>query len=144
MKAAQLVVESVVPLPFYGSPVSAGFPSPADDYIENNIDLNSLLIRHPVATFFLRVTGDSMLGANINSGDVLIVDRAVRPQENHIVIAAVNGELTVKRLVFARNPGSAVATMLLVAENPQYAPIPIVEGTDCYVGGVVRYVIHPV
>lgn len=143
MKPIQIELTNNLKLPMCADPVSAGFPSPADDYIENNIDLNSLLIRHPVATFFLRVTGDSMIGANIMPGDVLIVDRAVRPSENRIVIAAVNGELTVKRLVYARKVGGGT-TMLLVAENPHYPPITISDSTDCYVWGVVNYVIHSV
>jgi DNA polymerase V len=85
-------------LPLYANKISAGFPSPADDYIEMKLDLNTHLIKHPAATFFVRVSGDSMLNAGINSGDLLIVDRSIEPVDGKIVIVALNGELTVKRL----------------------------------------------
>ena len=85
--------------PLFMCGVSAGFPSPADDYIERLLDLNELLIKNPPATFFVKVAGDSMTGAGINDGDILIVDRSIEATNRKIVIAAVNGELTVKRLV---------------------------------------------
>ncbi|MBT7942156.1 MAG: translesion error-prone DNA polymerase V autoproteolytic subunit, partial [Alphaproteobacteria bacterium] len=85
-------------LPFFATAVQAGFPSPADDYMEGALDLNEHLIRRPAATFFLRVLGDSMTGAGIHSGDLLIVDRSIHPIDGHIVIAVIDGELTVKRL----------------------------------------------
>ncbi|OPX24836.1 MAG: peptidase S24/S26A/S26B, partial [Candidatus Cloacimonas sp. 4484_140] len=85
-------------LPMYKSEIKAGFPSPASDYIESTLDLNQFLIKHPAATFFVRVEGDSMIDAGIHSGDILIVDRAVQAERQKIVIAAVNGELTVKRI----------------------------------------------
>ncbi|MFN2369128.1 MAG: LexA family protein, partial [Desulfurivibrionaceae bacterium] len=83
--------------PLYAGGVSAGFPSPAEDYIEQHLDLNELLIRRPAATFFVRVNGDSMTGAGINHGDILIVDRSVEPAGGKIVIAVIDGEFTVKR-----------------------------------------------
>src|SRR5215831_7665344 len=83
-------------------PVSAGYPSPADDYLEGPLDLNEHLITHPTATFFVRVAGESMREAGIHSGDVLVVDRALTPRNGSIVIAVVNGELTVKRLAKRR------------------------------------------
>jgi DNA polymerase V len=89
-------------LPLYSCPVSAGFPSPADDYLEGQLDLNQHLIKHPVATFFVRVAGDSMVGAGIHSGDLLIVDRSLEPSDGRVVIAIVNGELLVKRLRMIR------------------------------------------
>jgi DNA polymerase V len=86
-------------LPFFGSKVSAGFVSPADDHLESELDLNHHLIKHPAATFFVRAKGDSMQEAGIFENDILIVDRSLTPQNNDVVIAAVVGELTVKRLV---------------------------------------------
>ena len=83
--------------PLFSSGVSAGFPSPADDYIDRQLDLNELLIKKPAATFFIRVAGDSMIGAGIHHDDILIVDRSLEPANNKIVIAVVDGELTVKR-----------------------------------------------
>ncbi len=119
-------------------PVSAGYPSPADDYLEGSLDLNQHLITHPTATFFVRVAGESMREAGIHSGDVLIVDRALTPSDGSVVIAVVNGELTVKRL--SKRHG----TLMLVPENQQYPPLPITETTAFEVWGVVTYVIHRV
>lgn len=125
-------------LPLFASRVPAGFPSPADDYVDQRLDLNDHLIDHPAATFFVRVTGDSMTGASIHDGDLLVVDRALEPVAGRIVIAAVNGELTVKRLALREG------TAWLLPENPAYAPLPITEGLDCVIWGVVTRVIHSV
>src|SRR5688572_19337569 len=95
---APLLVAPRQPFPLYASRVSAGFPSPADDYVEARLDLNELLVNHKEATFFLRVKGDSMKNANINDGDLLIVDRAAEPTHCDIVVAVINAELTVKAL----------------------------------------------
>ena len=119
-------------------PVSAGYPSPADDYLDGSLDLNQHLITHPTATFFVRVAGESMREAGIHSGDVLIVDRALTPRDGSVVIAVVNGDLTVKRL--AKRHGKLV----LMPENVQYPPLPITETTAFEVWGVVTYVIHRV
>jgi DNA polymerase V len=123
-------------LPLFSHRVAAGFPSPADDYIETALDLNEHLVRHPAATFFVRASGQSMLGAGIHSGDILVVDRSLAPRHNNIVIAVVNGELTVKRLVING------AEMVLVPENPEFPPLPIREGMDFQTWGVVTSVIH--
>ena len=85
--------------PLFSSGVSAGFPSPAEDHIDRKLDLNELLIQHPVATFFVRVAGESMKDAGINHGDILVVDRSLEAVSGKIVIAIVNGELTVKRFI---------------------------------------------
>ncbi len=122
--------------PFFLSRIPAGFPSPADDYMEGGLDLNELLVRHPAATFFVRVSGDSMTGAGIHSGDVLVVDRAETARHRSVIIAALNGELTVKRLV---REGERV---WLVSENPDYAPLEVGAGMDFEVWGVVVHVIH--
>ncbi|HOP31404.1 MAG TPA: translesion error-prone DNA polymerase V autoproteolytic subunit [Spirochaetota bacterium] len=124
--------------PLFVVRVPAGFPSPADDYIENTLDLNDFLIEHPAATFFVRVAGDSMTGAGINSGDILIVDRALTPRSGSIVVAILNGEFTVKRLSCVNGK------MFLLPENPAYDPIEITDGSGFEVWGVVAHVIHTV
>ncbi len=124
------------PRPLYVGRVSAGFPSPADDYIEGQLDLNQHLIRHPAATFFVRVDGDSMIDAGIHPGDILIVDRALEPKDKNVVIANINGELTVKRIRIKYKK------LLLMPENEKYPPIPIPADMDFQVWGVVTYVIH--
>jgi len=131
-----LSVRSRQPLPLYLSPISAGFPSPAEDYIDRKLDLNEHLIKHPAATFFVRVAGDSMRDAGVIDGDILIVDRAVEPCTGSIVIAAVNGELTVKRLKKKRS------RLWLMPENPDYSPTEITPEMQFEIWGVVTYIIH--
>ncbi len=123
--------------PLYASRVPAGFPSPADDYVDQRLDLNDL-VEHPAATFFVKVTGDSITGASIHDGDLLIVDRALAATDGKVVIAAVNGELTVKRLTL--KDGAA----WLMPENSAYPPLQLKEGLDCVIWGVVTRVIHAV
>ena len=123
--------------PLFGAFVPAGFPSPADDFLEGTLDLNEHLIRHPAATFFIRVTGDSMLGAGIHSGDLLVVDRAREASDGKVVIAVLDGELAVKRL--RRRNGK----IILVSENDHYEPVEVKEDMECVVWGVVTSVIHP-
>ncbi len=123
-------------LPLFLAAVAAGFPSPADDYMEGRLDLNTHLVRHPAATFFVRVTGDSMLGAGIHPGDLLVVDRSLEPVDRKVVIAVIDGELTVKRI---RMRGSAI---LLEPENSDYPPIEIDRDMNFEVWGVVTSVIH--
>ncbi|MBW6520599.1 MAG: translesion error-prone DNA polymerase V autoproteolytic subunit [Desulfoarculaceae bacterium] len=122
--------------PLFTCGVSAGFPSPAEDHIDRNLDLNELLIQHPVATFFVRVAGDSMTEAGIAHGDILVVDRSLEAASGKIVIAVVNGELTVKRLMRTRT------SCRLLAANSNYPPVEITEDTDFSVWGVVTSVIH--
>ncbi|MBD2655494.1 translesion error-prone DNA polymerase V autoproteolytic subunit [Synechocystis sp. FACHB-383] len=128
---------TVYELPLYACPVSAGFPSPAEDYLEGKLDLNQYLIQHPAATFFVRVTGDSMIGAGIHAGDILIVDRSLEPRDNKVVIAVVNGELLVKRLRMEKQK------IYLASENSDYPPLVITDLMDFEVWGVVTNVIHP-
>lgn len=123
-------------LPQFSSRVSAGFPSPADDHVEQRLDLNQHLIQHPAATFFVRVQGESMLGAGIHDGDLLVVDRALTPADGKVVVAALNGELTVKRLR-QRAEGT-----WLEPENPAFVPLQLTEALDCIIWGVVTNVIH--
>ena len=125
-------------IPLFGSTVAAGFPSPADDWLEGELDLLRFLIKHPAATFYVRVSGDSMTGAGIHQGDILIVDRACKPNSNDIVIASIDGELTVKRLVIRSNK------ILLMPENQNYKPIEVTEDMDFETWGKVLHVIHSV
>ncbi|MGZ8097066.1 MAG: LexA family protein [Methylosarcina sp.] len=125
-------------LPLFIGKVAAGFPSPADDYVEKTLDLNELLIQKPAATFFVRAQGESMLGAGIHPNDILVVDRSLEPVPGKIVICALNGELVVKRL--KRKAGQWV----LASENPYYADIPLHEELDMVIWGVVTNVIHAV
>lgn len=123
-------------IPFYSNKVPAGFPSPADDYIDAKIDLNAFIIKHPASTFLVRASGDSMKNAGIHSNDVLIVDKSIEPVHGKIVIAAINGELTVKRL-YCKNK-----KIMLMAENENYKPIDITHEQDLVIWGVVTYVLH--
>ncbi len=115
----------------YASAPQAGFPAPGDDMVEQSLNIHDYLVKHEASTFFVRVEGDSMEGAGIFSGDVLVVDRSISWRHGHIVVAAVGGGLVVKRL---RIEGD---THYLVSENPAYAPIQIGEEEDCFVWGVV-------
>lgn len=124
------------PLPLFLASVKAGFPSPADDFLEKKLDLNEHLIRHPAATFFVRVDGDSMQGAGIGRGDILIVDRSLEAGDGRIVVAVINGEFTVKRIRLREGE------VFLEPENPRYASIRISPESDFQVWGVVTYVIH--
>ena len=125
-------------LPLYLSPVPAGFPSPADDYREQALDLNELLIANPQATFYVRVSGDSMQDACIDEGDILVVDRSLRAVHNAIVIALINGEFTVKRLYLTSKH------LFLLPANRRYKPMQITEQTEFQIWGVVTYCIRKV
>jgi len=125
-----------IELPFYTEKLSAGFPSPASDYIEKSLDLNEFLIKNPSATFFVEIQGDSMIGAGIHSGDILVVDRSLQAVHGKIVVAVINGEFTVKRLSWISNK------IRLIAENPNYKPIEIIDGMDFEIWGVATTVIH--
>ncbi len=144
-KSETQVIEILTPeriieykIPFFLESVSAGFPSPADDYMEGKLDLNDLLVKNPASTFFVRVAGDSMTGAGIHSGDILVVDRSVDPKEGSIIIAVIDGELMVKRIRYDKN------NLWLYSENPNYKPFKVTDGMDFDVWGVVRTVIHSV
>jgi DNA polymerase V len=125
-------------VPLFFVPISAGFPSPAEDYIQEQLDLHKLLVRNQAATFFLKVKGDSMSGAGIHEGDLLVVDRSKSAESGKIVIAAWEGELTVKRLKVKDK------RVFLVPDNPEYPEFDITESEDTVIWGVVTYVIHKV
>ncbi len=125
-------------LPLYSSSISAGFPSPADDYIEQTIDLNDQLIHNPDQTFFIKVQGDSMIEAAIHSNDILIVDRSVTVTRDKIIIASVDDELIIRRLTIIKGK------RYLVPESVDHESIEITPETDFRILGVVTYVIHSV
>jgi DNA polymerase V len=125
-----------IKVPLYASAVSAGFPSPADDYLELSLDLNKYLIKHPAATFYVRVKGDSMINAGIHDGDLLIVDKSVEPENDDVVVCVINGEFTVKRLKKVNGE------IYLIPENSHYQAVKISENMDFQVWGVVTYTIH--
>lgn len=124
------------PITFIESQVSAGFPSSAENYIDKALDLNDLIIKHPSATYFIRVKGDSMIDDGIKNGDILIVDRALSISNNKIVIARINDEYTVKRV---KIDGQRI---FLMPGNKNYQPIEIKDDMECDVMGVVTFIIH--
>lgn len=123
-------------LPVFLGRLAAGFPSPADDYIEGRLDLNRHLIKHPAATFFVRVSGDSMIDAGIHSGDLLVVDRSLDAVDGNVIVAALDGELTVKRL------SKRGEILRLLPANTVYQPIEILTHQTFEIFGVVTNVIH--
>jgi len=130
-------VSAIFKAPLFESRVQAGFPSPTDELCEGALDLNEYLIPHKASTFFVRVTGDSMTGVGIFPGDLLIVDRSLSPTYGKIVIAVLNGEMTVKRLEKEKD------RILLCAENDDYSDIKVSEHDEFSIWGVVTNVIHP-
>ena len=129
--------ESLTPVPYLLSRISAGFPSPADDYIENNLSLSELLIRNHLSTFLMKTSGDSMMDVSINDGDILVVDRSIEAKNRDSVIAILEGNLTVKRLLFKTN-----GLVVLKSENTAYKDIRIPESADLEIWGVVTSAIH--
>lgn len=127
-------VRQNVAFPLFSDRVSCGFPSPAQDYVEQRIDLNELMIQHPSATYFVKSSGDSMIDAGISEGDLLVVDSARKAEHGSIVIAAVDGEFTVKRLQL--HP-----VIMLKPENRAYTPITIGSEDNLEIFGVVTYIV---
>jgi len=128
--------ESSYSIPIYSSKVQAGFPSPADDYIERYLDLNTEYIKHPSSTFLVTATGESMVDAGIFDGDVLLVDKSLEAVDGSIVIAALHGELTVKKLA------CRTGCIQLIPANPKFPPIDITEEQEVVIWGVVTLVLH--
>lgn len=128
------------PLEFdlYTTKISAGFPSPADDFLDRKLDLNEYLVRNPSATFLVRVNGNSMVNAGISDGDILIIDRSVEATDGKVVIGVINGEFTVKRIM---KKGKKI---FLKPENEKFSPIEITEDMDFKIWGVVVYTIHKI
>lgn len=129
--SAPLIGKLPVYAPLFGHKVPAGFPSPADDYIEGRLSLDEHLVRHKDATFFVRAKGHSMVGVGIFDGDLLVVDRSLTPSSGDIVIAVLDAELTVKRLI------QRDGMVILKPENPEFKEIVLKDGQDLQVWGVV-------
>ena len=127
--------ESGLRIPIIQEGVSAGFPSPAADFMENSIDLNKELSENPLATFYIRVNGNSMIDAGINDKDVLVVDRSIEPRDNAIAVCFLDGEFTVKRIQLDKD------CLYLMPENQNYAPIKVTEDNILIIWGIVTYVI---
>ena len=125
--------------------VHAGFPSPAQDYMSGGIDLNRELVRHPEATFYVRVSGDSMRDAGISDGDTLVVDRSLLPYDGATAVCCLDGEFLVRHLRFSGNgPGGKPQSIVLEAANPSYKPIKTGPGVDFSVWGIVTWIIKKV
>lgn len=122
-------------LPYFEARVSAGFPSPAEDFKELSLDLNTLVVKHKEATFYARVSGQSMIGAGLDDGDLLVIDRSLEPRNNKIAVCCVDGEFTVKRLKVTKD------SCWLMPENDKFKPIKIEDESDFIVWGIVTYVI---
>jgi len=123
-------------LPLAGTAVSAGFPSPAEEYIELALDLNKELIKHPAATFYARVKGRSMIDAGIQDGDLLIIDKALEPKDGDIAVCFIDGEFTLKRLAVKEDG------VYLMPANAEFKPIRITEENEFLVWGMLAYIIH--
>lgn len=136
-KIYQLIESNGYELPLYSSKVSAGFPSPADDHLDQKLDLNEHLIKNPTSTFFVEVSGESMLDAGIQPNDVLIIDKSIKPAHDKIAVVFINGDFTVKRLRFAKGK-----LIQLLPENKAYQPITVSENDHCEIWGIVTHVIH--
>lgn len=128
-------VSSYLKLPFVANGISAGFPSPADDFLDINIDLNKYLIKNPTTTFYGRVSGNSMIDAGINDGDLLIIDKSLEPKNNKIAVCFIDGDFTVKRIQIEKD------IIWLIAENKEYKPIKVTKDNDFVIWGIVTNVI---
>lgn len=124
----------LIEIPLFLTPAACGFPSPAQDYVEQTIDLNQHCVSHPAATFYVRASGHSMIGEGINDGDMLIIDRAITARHGDIVLASLDGEFTVK--ILQTDP------MALLPANPNFSPIILQEGQELDIFGVVTFVLH--
>ncbi|MBR1964474.1 MAG: translesion error-prone DNA polymerase V autoproteolytic subunit [Muribaculaceae bacterium] len=122
-------------LPYAESGIQAGFPSPAQDYIDESIDLNRELIKHPAATFFGRVSGDSMIDEGIEEGDILVIDKSLEPMNDDLAVCCIDGEFTLKRISIEEN------RILLLPSNPTFKPIEIVADNQFVIWGIVTYTI---
>ena len=134
----QAATDMSLPLSVVENGISAGFPSPADDFLDNKIDLNKELIKNPSTTFYGRVKGDSMIGAGLDDGDLLVIDKSLEARDNRIAVCFIDGEFTVKRIQVEAD------CVWLVAENDKYAPIKATQDNDFLIWGIVTNVIKNV
>lgn len=128
------LIHQTLHLPLYLERVPCGFPSPAQDYVEDALDLNNLVVKHPGATYFVRVSGDSMLGAGISDGDLLVVDRSLSAEHGDIVVAAIAGEFTVKEL-------RTRPSVQLIPHNSNYSPMTFQDEEELEIFGVVTFTL---
>lgn len=128
-------LENQIELPYISSGIKAGFPSPAADFDESKISLDNVLVKNKEATFYAKASGNSMIGAGIDDGDILVIDRSLEPQNNKIAICFIDGEFTVKRIKIENED------VFLMPENKNYKPIQISEGNELIIWGIVTYVI---
>lgn len=122
-------------LPFFNGGVSAGFPSPAEDFLENELDFNATFIKHPSSTFYAKVKGNSMKDAGITNGDIMVIDRSLEPKNGDIAVCYLDGEFTVKTIMIEKE------VVWLVAQNEQYAPIKVTAENELIIWGIVINVI---
>lgn len=127
--------DKTLELPFVEEGISAGFPSPADDFLDTHIDLNKHLIKNPSTTFYGKVRGTSMVDAGIHDGDLLVIDKSLEPKNNKIAVCFIDGEFTVKRIHIEKD------LVWLVAENKDYPPIKVTEANELIIWGIVTNVI---
>lgn len=123
-------------LPFADGGVKAGFPSPAQDYIDASIDLNKELVKHPASTFFGRVSGDSMIDAGLHDGDIIVIDKSIKPQNGNIAVCFIDGEFTVKYIELHKDH------IMLLPANDKYSPIKVTPENNFIVWGIVTYCIQ--
>ncbi|WP_338375859.1 translesion error-prone DNA polymerase V autoproteolytic subunit [uncultured Flavobacterium sp.] len=128
-------LENQIELPYISSGIKAGFPSPAADFDESKISLDNVLVKNKEATFYAKASGNSMTGAGIDDGDILVIDRSLEPQNNKIAICFIDGEFTVKRIKIEGD------NVFLMPENKNYKPIQIAEENELIIWGIVTYVI---
>lgn len=128
-------LSSLLPLPYADGGIQAGFPSPADNYITETIDLNKELVRHPAATFYGRVSGDSMIEEGIEPGDILIIDRSIEPDSGDLAVCCIDGEFTLKRIKLEKN------RVWLIPSNEMFDPILVTPENEFSVWGVVTHTI---
>lgn len=139
MKGLQLFradTSTALPLIYADGGIKAGFPSPAQDYITESIDLNKMLVRHPASTFYAKVVGDSMSGEGIYEGDILVIDRSIEAEHGDLAVCCLDGEFTLKRLCMNRGE-----RLYLMPSNRKYRPIEVTPESDFMVWGVVTYTI---
>ena len=137
MKLRILAAESAsaLGLQYIGTQITAGFPSPAEDYLEPTLDLNKALVKHPSATFYGRVKGLSMQDAGVDDGDLLVIDKSLKYRDNALAVCFINGEFTLKRIMSQAN------SLFLMPANPDFEPIPVKEEDEFLIWGIVTYII---
>ena len=132
------IIETKLSLPLADAGIKAGFPSPAQDYMDTSIDLNEELVRHPATTFYGRVSGDSMVDAQVFDGDILVIDKSIEPQNKDMAVCFIDGEFTLKYIEIKKD------AVYLIPANKEYKPIKVTPEHNLKIWGVVTYVIHKV